>query len=208
MAEIRFDNVGKAFGTRKVFEGVSASFDAGDRVAVLGPNGSGKSTLLRIAAGLLRPSHGKVSINQNDGNAVSRDFHSRTIGYLAPYVQFYKDFTARENLEFLRALRADVPRQRIDDVLREVALLDRGGDLAGSYSSGMLQRLRLAAAILHKPEVLLLDEPVANLDEAGVALIETAITQTSENGGVVLIATNRMDVARRCGVSLNIADFA
>lgn len=204
MALIRFENIGKTFGSRTVFSGITDSVEAGEYVAVVGPNGSGKSTLLRIAAGLLRPTQGVVTLYRNQ-STVSDDYRSRVIGYLAPYVQFYRALSARENLSFLVSLRADADRGRVDEVLGRVDLLHRGDDLVGSFSSGMLQRLRLGAAIVHRPQVLLLDEPFANLDEPGAALVSSVIDETRSEGGAVLVATNRIDVSSACSRKLSVS---
>ncbi len=205
MALIRFENIGKAFGSRTVFSGITDEVDPGEYIAVVGPNGSGKSTLLRIAAGLLRPSSGSVTLYRG-GTTIADEYRSRVIGYLAPYVQFYRALSARENLSFLVSLRARTDVGRVDEVLGRIGLSDRADDLVGAFSSGMLQRLRLAAAIVHNPDVVLLDEPFANLDEPGAALVSSVVEETRSRGGAVLVATNRADVADVCSRKLRIAD--
>ena len=207
MALIRFENIGKTFGSRIVFSGFTDSVEAGEYVGVVGPNGSGKSTLLRIAAGLLRPTDGVVTLYRHQ-SAIADEYRSRVVGYLAPYVQFYRALSARENLSFLVSLRADTGESRVDEVLDRIGLLARGDDLVGSFSSGMLQRLRLGAAIVHRPQVLLLDEPFANLDEPGAALVSSVIEETRSEGGAVMVATNRVDVSALCSRKLSVADHA
>lgn len=204
---LEFDEVARSFGSRTVFRGLTASVSSGERVAVVGPNGSGKSTLLRVAAALLQPSRGVVTLFSPTGDRIARDEHTRSVGYLAPYVHFYKSLTARENLNLLCSLRGN-RRDVVDEVLRLVHLEDRGDDSVANYSSGMLQRLRLAAAVIHDPPVLLLDEPYANLDELGGEIVSAVVARRIERGFAVLIATNRGDVARSCNRSIAVADFA
>jgi len=191
-----------------VFRGLTASLSGGECVAVVGPNGSGKSTLLRVGAALLRPTRGSVSLYSLAGSRVAAEQHSRSVGYLAPYVQFYRALSARENLELLRALRGERRGGVVDRVLSVVQLADRCDDLVGNYSSGMLQRLRLAAAVIHDPPVLLLDEPYANLDEQGGVIVSAVVKDRIERGLSVLMATNRDDVARRCDRKIAVAEYA
>jgi len=168
---LEFDDVARSFGSRTVFRGLTASVSTGESVAVVGPNGSGKSTMLRLAAALLRPSQGKVNLFSASGTRVAHEEHSRAVGYLAPYVHFYRSLSARENLRLLRALRGDRHAAIVDDVLGLVQPADRGAGLVENYSSGMLQRLRLAAAVIHDPPLLLLDHPHANDHESGGAIV-------------------------------------
>lgn len=157
--------------------------------AVTGPNGSGKSTLLRLLAGLLRPTGGRWRLLQ-DGREVPPAARRAMLGYSAPELAFYEELTCRENLAFAAAARG-----LRDGAARAAAALERVGlsacadDRAGALSSGMRQRLRLAFATLHRPPLLLLDEPGSHLDEPGRAVMERIVGEESGHG-LVVIATN------------------
>ncbi|HYL06478.1 MAG TPA: ATP-binding cassette domain-containing protein [Thermoanaerobaculia bacterium] len=162
---LRFARVCRRFGRLAVLGGVSGSVAAGEALLVTGRNGSGKSTLLRCLAGLLAPDSGDIEFRE-DGGPLDAAGRRRRIGLVAPDLAFYGELTAAENLAFFSRLRG-LGRERGDELLRRLELPpDR---LAAALSSGMRQRLRWAWALLHRPRLLLLDEPFQNLDAAGVA---------------------------------------
>jgi heme exporter protein A len=161
LAELRRD-----FGDRTALAGVDLRVEPGASVAVLGPNGSGKSTLLRILAGLLRPSGGRVFVL---GSELPKETHllRGRVGYLGHEPLLYRDLSPRENLELAAALHGIEPRRagaRIDALLDAVGMSSRAGDRVAELSAGMKQRIDTCRAILHEPELLLLDEPDAHLD--------------------------------------------
>ena len=154
------------FGDRTALEGIDLRIESGDSVAVLGPNGSGKSTLLRILAGLLRPSAGRVSVLGCDLPKETHRLRGR-VGYLGHEPLLYRDLTPRENLELVAALHGLDPETagpRIDALLEAVGMSARAGDRVAELSAGMKQRIDICRAVLHQPELLLLDEPDAHLD--------------------------------------------
>jgi heme exporter protein A len=158
-------------------------------VAVTGPNGSGKSTLLRIVAGLLRPSQGALRFVRagRDVPPLARREH---VGFLSPELRFYPELTAGENLQFAaETLGLPDPAEATAAALHRVGLDARVADRAGALSSGMRQRLRLAFAILHRPHVLLLDEPGSHLDDGGRAMLAELVAVCGREG-LVVIATN------------------
>lgn len=158
-------------------------------VAVLGPNGSGKSTLLRLIAGLLRPTRGTLELRL-DGQAVPPAERRRVVGFAAPELSFYDELAVGENLMFVAEARGmSDGAQAVRETLRQVGLLDRIDDRVAALSSGMKQRLRLAFALLHRPPLLLLDEPGSHLDDVGRAVTE-AIVAGHRGDGLVLLATN------------------
>ncbi len=181
---IEFRDVHRRFGRLKVLSGVSGSAAAGEVLMVSGANGSGKSTLLRCLAGLMAPDRGEVRLTVG-GVEHSTAERRRAIGYLAPDLAFYEPLSAAENLVFFARLRGVDPA-------RGAALLDRVGlphdRAAGALSSGMTQRLRWAFALLHRPPVLLLDEPLANLDPAGRRLVAELLGEHLEAGGAAVVA--------------------
>jgi heme exporter protein A len=184
---LRLDNIRKDFSRRTIFENISFSLTNGGSIAVTGVNGSGKSTLVKIAAGILTPTRGSVTI-EVDGAEQKREAYHNRIGFVAPYLQLYDEFTAHENLRLfsrIRGIACDV--DRIASLLNRVVLYDRRNDQVGTFSSGMKQRLKYAFALLHEPEILIFDEPRANLDRYGIAIVETII---GEHRGALLLATN------------------
>jgi heme exporter protein A len=186
---LEIDDLATGYGARRVFAGVSLELRRGETLVVAGANGSGKSTLLRLLCGLQRPTTGSVTYVAGD-RRLRPDEARDLVGWVAPDLQLYRELTAIENLAFfaeVRGLRR--ARAELEELLGEVGLGGRGGDLLAAYSSGMAQRLRYAYALLHRPGVLLLDEPTVTLDERGAALVER-IVATQRERGIAVIATN------------------
>ena len=207
MPRLRVDDLGRRFGRRVLFRQMAFTLEGGRSLAITGANGSGKSTLLRILAGVLSPSKGTVSL-EVDGHAVPREERALRTGLVAPYLNVYDGFTARENLDFLaRARRLPRAAVRIATALEHVDLAERADDLVGTYSSGMKQRVKYAAALLAEPPLLLLDEPSSNLDAAGVAMVERVMTHQKAVGCLLVVATNLPAEAARCDEVLRIEDF-
>jgi heme exporter protein A len=192
------DGLTQRFGRRELFRNLDLEVGAGEALALTGPNGAGKSTLLSILAGLLTPTAGEVRlrIGQRDVAAEQRPLE---IGFVAPYLHLYDDFSAEENLDFIaRARRLPDPYHRIEQVLMRVGLAGRGADAVKTYSSGMRQRLRFAAALLPEPSILFLDEPGSNLDATGRALVAEVVAAHCDFGGAVVLATNVEEEAGLC----------
>jgi heme exporter protein A len=180
-------DISKSFGSRDVFSGISIAIDSGCLV-VMGPNGSGKSTLLRIIAGLLAPTSGEV-VFKRDGRRVAAELQRNIVGLVAPDLALYDELSATENLRFFARVRG---LRKTDDELRialgRLGLEGREDDRLGAYSSGMRQRVKYAFSLVHDPPVLLLDEPSANLDEAGIAAMDSIINERRR--GIVVLATS------------------
>ena len=147
---IELAGVGRAYGERVVLRDITLSVPDGATLAVFGSNGAGKTTLLRILAGLLRPQAGKVVVKGR-------------VGLLGHEPMLYRDLSVRQNLEFHARLHG-VPFERIDALLEAVGMRARSGEAVRTLSRGMTQRVAVCRAVLHSPDVLLLDEPYANLD--------------------------------------------
>ena len=180
-----------------MLDSITFKISPGETGIIAGPNGSGKSTLLKIAAGLLTPQVGVAELLMN-GRPVTDAERRAQIGYLSPDLTLYRELTGAENLAFFAELRGIIPsREMLVDALTEVGLRGRGRDLVSGYSSGMRQRLKYAFALLGRPQVLLLDEPTANLDMEGAEMVKRIVgAQLShEEGGMVLIATNDSEEA-------------
>ena len=199
--------LGHRFGKRILFKKMDVSFEGGHSTAIIGSNGSGKSTLVRILAGLMRPARGSVHLSL-DQKEIENEWLPLHFGLVAPYLNVYEDFSPRENLAFIaKARMLKNAASRIEDVLDQVQMLHRADDMVSTFSSGMLQRVRIASALLSDPPVLLLDEPTATLDVRGVKMVRQIVDRALENGRIVLVATNEPDEAATCEHSLNVEDF-
>jgi heme exporter protein A len=173
MRAIELADLGRAYGERVALAGVTLSLEEGETLAVFGSNGAGKTTLLRILATLLRPHRGSARVL---GHELPRDGWAvrGRLGFLGHQPLLYRDLTARENLQFHARLH-DVPTDRIDTLLAAVGMKARSDDPVHTFSRGMVQRTAVCRAVLHEPELLLLDEPLAGLDPGAVAAVEPLI---------------------------------
>jgi heme exporter protein A len=184
-AAIELDGLTRRYGERVALAGVTLSLPVGSTLVVFGPNGAGKSTLLRVLATLLRPHAGTARVLgcalPDDGWRVRG-----RVGLLGHEPLVYRDLTGRENLRFHARLHGVGPA-RVEELLARVGLLRRADDKVHTYSRGMVQRLSVARTVLHDPELLLLDEPRANLDPAAVELVEPLI---GAGGGRTRVVTS------------------
>ena len=163
------------FGERTALRDVSVKIPAGSTLVVLGPNGAGKSTLLRVLATLLRPTSGAAAVLGAELPAQAWRVRGR-IGYLGHEPVLYRELTIRENLQFNARLHGlERPRQRIEALLDRAGLARRGDELVRNLSAGMTQRAAVCRALLHDPDLLLLDEPRSHLDVAAAAEIESML---------------------------------
>lgn len=189
------ENVEKKFNHRQVIKGINFQLEDVDSLVVTGANGTGKTTLVRMISGLLSPSSGKIEYFL-DGRQIPRESVYGRIGLVGPYLQLYKDLTAWENLAFFAKARSGkVNADRILELMNYVGLAGRVHDELKTYSSGMLQRIKYVAALYHEPDLLILDEPTANLDEAGKHLVYDIIEEHRKQH-IVIIATNEVEEIR------------
>jgi heme exporter protein A len=197
---LRGEKLGKRFGQRAVFRGLEFAIEVGGVVAVVGSNGSGKSTLLKIVAGLVEPTLGRVTWNET---TVGREL-GLLCGLSAPDAPVYRELTALENLQFVARLRGlQLDEAQLTEHLERWKLKARRNDFAGDLSSGLRTRLQLAVANLHAPPILLLDEPSANLDEAGRALLHELLNEQRERG-IALVATNDPREVELCDTQVTV----
>jgi ABC-2 type transport system ATP-binding protein len=187
----------KRFGGRTVVDHVDLAIEGGRICGFLGPNGSGKTTTLRMISGLLDPDGGGGTCLGLDLVA-DRDAIKRQVGYMTQRFGLYEDLTIRENLEFVARLHGLAVRPVVAGALERLGLVSRADQLAGSLSGGWKQRLALAAAVLHQPRLLLLDEPTAGVDPKARRVFWDEIHAYAADGVTVLVSTHYMDEAERC----------
>ena len=177
---IRAQAVEKRYGRRRALRPLDLELERGGFLVVTGPNGSGKTTLLRLVAGLAAPSAGTLEV------ATGRE----GVGYLGHEPLLYRDLTALENLDLYgRLFRVPERRERIGMLLERYALWEVRGERVASYSRGMTQRLALCRALLHQPELLVLDEPFTALDADGAELLDHQLAE-SARGATILLTTH------------------
>jgi ABC-2 type transport system ATP-binding protein len=195
---IDVEGITKRFGERTVVDGLDMQVRRGEIYGFLGPNGSGKTTFLRILCGLLKPDAGRGSCLGFDVLGQS-DAIKRRVGYMTQKFSLYEDLSIAENLRFV----ADIyemrdARNAVTEMLAALGLEGRGQQLAGQLSGGWKQRLALAACLIHKPELLLLDEPTAGVDPKARRDFWEEIHRLAAGGLTVLVTTHYMDEAERC----------
>lgn len=196
MNAIEVSGLVKRFGDKTVVDHVSMSVAEGEISGFLGPNGSGKTTTIRVMCGLLTPDAG-------EGRVLGHDIRSeglrikREVGYMTQKFSFYEDLSIEENLTFVARLY-DLESVSVRDTLEDLGLTSRRKQLAGTLSGGWKQRLALAACIMHKPKLLLLDEPTAGVDPKARREFWDEIHMRASAGLTVLVSTHYMDEAERC----------
>lgn len=204
--EVEAVNIKKTFNRRTIFSNISFKIENGSALAIAGRNGSGKSTLVKIITGVLSPNSGLLNLSV-DGKSINPNDRFKHIGFVSPYLQLYDEFTAIENLDLftnVRSLKFE-KKQRLN-LLTRVNLYDRKDDFVRTYSSGMKQRLKYAFALLHQPELLILDEPRSNLDAEGVKIVYEIIKEQKQNG-TVIIATNDSEDLQHCENVINLDEL-
>ncbi len=190
---LKLDRVVRRYGEREALAGVSLELAQGQTLGVLGSNGAGKTTLLRLLATLLSPHAGGVEVLGASLPSQAWAVRGR-IGLLAHEPLLYRELTARENLTFHARLHGVGPR-RVEEVLEAVGMTMRAAEPVRTLSRGMVQRVAVARAVLHDPELLLLDEPRANLDPAAAELVEPLIGAESGRTRVIVSHDPRGGVA-------------
>ncbi|KJS16044.1 MAG: multidrug ABC transporter ATP-binding protein [Hoeflea sp. BRH_c9] len=198
MNAIEVSGLVKRFGDKTVVDHVSMQVAQGEISGFLGPNGSGKTTTIRVMCGLLTPDEG-------EGRVLGRDIRTegvwikREVGYMTQKFSFYEDLSIEENLTFVARLYGlDSVSTVVRDTLEDLGLSSRRRQLAGTLSGGWKQRLALAACVMHKPRLLLLDEPTAGVDPKARREFWDEIHLRASSGLTVLVSTHYMDEAERC----------
>ncbi len=178
----------RAFGARKALDGVSLRLPAGAFLSIFGPNGAGKTTLLRVLTTLTNPSKGSVKVAGLDVVADAVELREK-IGLISHNPLLYPDLSAEENLLFFSEMYGvEEPATRVRELLAAVELDHRRFDLVRTFSRGMLQRLSIARALLHRPEVLFLDEPYSGLDPHAADILDSLVAQVREQHTFVMVS--------------------
>jgi ABC-2 type transport system ATP-binding protein len=197
---IHATGLSKRFGQVVAVDGLDLTVRRREVYGFLGPNGSGKSTTIRMLCGLMNPTSGEIDVL---GHSIPRDAEAlkRRIGYMTQKFSLYEDLTVDENLTFLASVH-DMPRAkarpRIDELVEQFWLGPQRKQLAGTLSGGQKQRLALAGTVLHKPDLLFLDEPTSAVDPQSRREFWDSLFQLADEGTTLLVSTHYMDEAERC----------
>ena len=191
---LQVTNLSKSFYYSPVFQSFSLKIESGEKIGLSGPNGSGKTTLLKMISGIMSIDSGEIRIGENDLNPDDPD-PRKNLYYLGHSVGLYPGLTGHENLAFISGLYGKTSRN-ISAILIKVKLGSVQDKLVKFYSQGMLQRLKLATAIILDPDILLLDEPLAGLDVDGIKLFESVIVEWNELRKTMIIVSHDSDWLR------------
>ena len=205
---IEVKNLHKAFGQLKAVEGVSFNVEKGEIFSLLGPNGAGKTTILSMLSCLLRPDEGDALVM---GHSIQKDQMGvkSTLGVVPQDIALYEDMSARENLVFwarMYGLRGEVLKTRVDEVLEVIGLTDRAKDRVDKYSGGMKRRVNIGVDLLHKPQVIFMDEPTVGIDPQSRRNILDSVVTLKNQGMTVLYTTHYMEEAQELSDHIAIMD--
>ncbi len=205
---LKVEHLAKSFGTKQAVVDVSLTVARGEVVGLLGPNGAGKSTTVAMICGLLSPDSGRVSIDDVQIRSDDSPVKQR-IGLVPQDISLYEDYGARSNLELFGALyglKGALLNQRVDQALELVGLSDRAKDKPSSYSGGMKRRLNIAAALVHDPDLLILDEPTVGIDPQSRNAIFDNLEALASRGKAIVYTTHYMEEAERLADRIVIVD--
>jgi ABC-2 type transport system ATP-binding protein len=205
---IEVHDLRKSFGDFLAVQGASFSAQAGEVLSLLGPNGAGKSTTISMLSGLLTPTSGEACIM---GHSVTKapEAAKKSLGVVPQDIALYPDLSARENLVFwgkMYGLRGAELKTRVDEVLDVIGLADRQKDHVGKFSGGMKRRVNIGAALLHKPDVVIMDEPTVGIDPQSRRHILDNVKELNQKGMTVLYTTHYMEEAAELSHHIAIMD--
>ena len=195
MKAIEVQNLTRDYNGLRAVDGISFSVEEGEIFGFLGPNGAGKTTTIRMLTGQLRPTSGSARVAGYDVVAERQQLKPR-IGVVFDIQNLYERMSGRENLAFYARLYR-IKKQRVNEVLNHVGLHERAGDRVQKYSNGMKQRLLIARALLHQPQILFLDEPTRGLDPHIARDIRNMVAELAEGGMTIFLTTHYMEEADR-----------
>ena len=196
---IKFEGLSKSYGSFAAVKKLSFSIDRGEVFGFLGPNGAGKTTTIRMLMGILVPTTGRVAVNGLDAQA-DRIAVKRHVGYLPDQPVFYDFLKGREVLEFvgeMHGLARPEANTRAERLLAQMGLADAAEEYAVNYSLGMKKKLGLACALIHDPQVLILDEPTNALDPRASREVQDRLRQCAREGKTIFLSTHLLDMAER-----------
>jgi len=205
---IQLDNVTRKYGNKVAVSGLTLEVPAGELFAFLGPNGAGKTTTIKMMVGLLRPTSGTVKLCGYDVVKDSRPAH-RLLGYVPDVPYLYDKLTGHEFLQFIAQMYGYDPEQSARQIAQQVENFDLHDfihELTESYSHGMKQRLTFAAAVLHDPPVLVIDEPMVGLDPRSVRLVKDLLQSMAARGTTIFMSTHLLSVAEEIAHRVGIVD--
>lgn len=188
-------NLQKKFKTKEVVRHVNMQLDAGESIGLLGPNGAGKSTTISMLSSLVMPTSGEVLWNTKSINK-HPELLRKTLGVVPQEIALYPELTAKENLAFfgrIYGLKGRLLLERVEETLLKIGLSDRKNDLVKTFSGGMKRRLNIGAALLHKPSILIMDEPTVGIDPQSRAYILETVKQLVEEGMTLLYTSHYME---------------
>jgi len=208
MNTIEVKNLKKSFGDFQAVQDASFNANSGEVLSLLGPNGAGKSTTISMLSGLLAPTSGNASIM---GHSVTKEPEAAkaSLGVVPQDIALYSDLSARENLVFwgkMYGLRGTALKSRVDEVLEIIGLADRQKDHVGKFSGGMKRRVNIGAALLHKPDVIIMDEPTVGIDPQSRRHILDNVKELNQQGMTVLYTTHYMEEAAELSHHIAIMD--
>jgi ABC-type multidrug transport system ATPase subunit len=190
-------DLNKSFGRRLIFNDLRFNFNKAGVYGISGPNGSGKSTLVKIIAGIIGASKGKIVHKLNDIQIDEEHLHNH-LGFVSPYLVLYEEFSTYENLILFSEIRGiSFNKERVDYLLNNFLLYKRKDDLLKTYSSGMKQRVKFIFALMHSPQLIILDEPTSNLDDEGKNSVYELVKEEGQKN-IVLIASNEKHDLELC----------
>jgi heme exporter protein A len=199
-------SLNKVFGRRLIFNNINFKFNNNGIFGISGPNGSGKSTLIKIIAGVTSPSSGQILHNFDSTPIIPEKLHNY-IGFVSPYLVLYDEFSAWENLNYFAEIRnVQFNADKVNFLLDKFLLFNRKDDFVKTYSSGMKQRLKFIFALMHSPQLLLLDEPTSNLDAEGKEKVYS-ILQNESGSSIIIIASNEESDLELCSSLIQLEKF-
>jgi ABC-2 type transport system ATP-binding protein len=194
---LEVSNVSKSFGGTMALNGVSFTVDSGQVIGLLGPNGSGKSTLMKIIVGILKPDSGKIEVQGVDVGSDPTGV-KRLVGFVPESPRLYEFLTGVEYLDFVadvHGLEAATKQERIKEFLKALDLEGRENELIHGYSQGMKQKLAIIAGLLHRPRILILDEPLNALDPRSARIVKDLIHKLRDDGVPTVFSTHILEIA-------------
>lgn len=205
---ILIENLTKNYGAKNVLNSINLTIGNGDIFGLLGPNGSGKSTLMRILSGTLKYDSGKVLVNNLDPNLNSINLR-KIVGYVPETPVLYESLTPREYFEFIGSMRGiptEILENRVNELSQGFGLNEYYDNFIGSLSFGTRQKISIISALLHNPEVILLDESINGLDPKSAKIFKNLMTDLSKEGKIIVFSTHILEIAQNLCRNIAILD--